>query len=174
MSAMLRQLETTTIARPFACAALWRIPTHMNSVYLTTLAGLFGAALGGLSSFSTTWWAQRTKLREDMVKASLAHRRRLYGEFISEASRLYGDALCNERDDISGLVKLYAIIAEMRLLSDGAVTDSAQQVMVTIIDTYLAPNLTLHELHAAAKLGKFDFLRDFSITGSAELARLQR
>jgi hypothetical protein len=142
----------------------------MSPTYLTTIVGLAGVALGSLTSFSTTWWTQRVKLREDHAKAALNHRKRLFGDFIHEASRLYADALCSERDDVAGLVRLYALLAEMRLLPCTTVIGSAQQVMSTIIDTYLSPNLTLHELHEMAQEGRFDFLRDFSAKCAAELA----
>jgi len=146
----------------------------MNSAYWTTFVGLAGVALGSLTSFSTTWWTQRVKVREDHAKAALNHRKRLFGDFIHEASRLYGDALCSERDDVAGLVRLYALLAEMRLLPGTTVIPSAQKVMSTIIDTYLAPNMSLHELHLMAQEGRFDFLRDFSAICSRELARWEQ
>ena len=65
----------------------------MDGAYLSGLIGLAGAAIGGLSSFGTTWLSQRSTARETLRKESQAVRQTLYTEFISEASRLFGDAI---------------------------------------------------------------------------------
>ena len=60
-------------------------------------------------------------------------------------------------------------MARMRLLTSRPVVTAAEQVMDTIIDTYLQPNRTLHELHALAKQGGMNFLTDFAEACRIEL-----
>jgi hypothetical protein len=88
-------------------------------------------------------------------------REALYGDFIAEASRLYGDALSHEKDDVTSLVQLYAIAAKMRLFTSREVVTAAEAVMHAITETYLAPNRTLRELRAFAQEGGMDFLLAF-------------
>src|SRR6266487_2432696 len=111
----------------------------MDHVYLTASIGLIGVAVGGLTSFCTAWWTQNKNLREANLRNAHARRERLFRDFIHEASRAYGDALSRERDDVAGLIRLYAIIAEMRLLTSSRLVGAAESVMSKIIDTYLAP-----------------------------------
>jgi hypothetical protein len=85
-------------------------PGVMNSAYLPAFFGLLGAAFGGLTSITTAWLTQRTERRENYRHTEKAKREVLYGDFISEASRLYGDALSHEKDDVTSLVQLYAIM----------------------------------------------------------------
>ena len=144
----------------------------MDHVYLTASIGLIGVGVGSLTSFCTAWWTHNTRLREANLRNAHARRERLVRDFIHEASRAYGDALSRERDDVAGLVRLYALIAEMRLVASSQLVSAAESVLTKIIDTYLAPNLTLHELRAHASLGGFDFLRDFGTACLDELATL--
>jgi hypothetical protein len=60
----------------------------------------------------------------------------------------------------------------MRLISSPAVVVAAEQIMETIVDTYLAPNLTLRELHALAKKGGMNLLVEFGEACRTELSRI--
>jgi len=46
---------------------------------------------------------------------------------------------------------LYALIANMRLLASNDVVAAAEEVLDVIIETYLAPNRSLHELRTMAR-----------------------
>ena len=101
-------------------------------------------------------------LRHAQREAERAELKALYGDFITEASRLYGDALTHQTEEITGLVGLYAMIGRMRLASDQTVIAAAVQVQDTIVETYLGPNRTLPELMNYAHQGKLNFLVEFS------------
>jgi hypothetical protein len=90
----------------------------LDPAYISALAALTGAAIGGLTSFATSWLTQRTQLRHAQREAEKAELKALYGDFITEASRLYGDALTHQTEEITGLVGLYAMVGRMRLASD--------------------------------------------------------
>jgi hypothetical protein len=63
------------------------------------LSALGGAAIGGLTSFGSSWLTQRAQLRFTHLEAIKAKREELYAEFVDEAARLYGDALGHQKDD---------------------------------------------------------------------------
>jgi hypothetical protein len=136
-------------------------PSVVNSAYFSAFFGLLGATIGGLTSITTAWLTQRTERRENYRHAEKAKRETLYGDFISEASRLYGDALSHEKDDVTSLVQLYAIIGKLRLFASRDVLVAAETAMDAITATYLAPNRNLRELQVLAHEGGMNFLLEF-------------
>ncbi len=142
----------------------------MDPAYISALAALAGAAIGGLTSFATSWLTQRTQLRHAHREAERAELKTLYGDFITEASRLYGDALTHQTEEITGLVGLYAMVGRMRLVADQTVIVAATRVEDTIVETYLGPNRTLHELMDYAHQGGLSFLAEFSEACRKDLA----
>src|SRR6186713_3274777 len=99
------------------------------SPYFSALIGLTGVAVGGVTSFVTTWLTQTTVLREKRLLVEIGKREKLFNEFITEASRLYSDALSHEKDALTDLVKSYALIGRMKLICNDRVTDAAEQAM---------------------------------------------
>jgi hypothetical protein len=146
----------------------------MNPAYVSAIFGLVGASIGGLTSFLTTWLTQRSQLLEKRRDAESARRQELFDAFIIEASRLYGDALSHEKDDVSDLVQLYALVAKIRLWASRPVVTAAERAMDAIIQTYLQPNRTLHEIRELAKAGGMNFLADFSEACRADLNGTRR
>ncbi len=134
----------------------------MDPGYISAFSALAGAALGGLASFSTSWSTQRNQFRQAHRDAERAKLEKLYSDFIAEASRLLGDALSHQKDDVTDMVGLYAMVGRMRLVSSRIVVAAAENVIEHIIETYLAPNQTLHELRTSLREGRMDFLVDFS------------
>ena len=142
----------------------------MDAAYISALFGLAGACIGGLTSFSTAWLTQSVQIRDRRRENNTAKREQRFSDFITEASRLYADALSHEKDDVTDLVPLYAMVAKMRLLTSQVVVDAAEQAMTSIAETYLQPNRTLHELRALAQQGGMNFLQDFGEACRAEMA----
>ena len=70
----------------------------------------------------------------------------MYKDFIEEASKLYVDSLMHETSDVSQLVRLYAMISRMRLLSSTTTVQNAENVARMIVNTYLVPNKTFPEV----------------------------
>ena len=99
----------------------------MDMFYIPALASFSGSASGTLASIVTGWVTQR---RKDRVRHSLratSQREELYKNFIEEASRLYADALVNDKSEVSKLVDLYALIARMKILSSDTVIEAAEK-----------------------------------------------
>jgi hypothetical protein len=142
----------------------------MDPAYVSAVVGLTGVVIGGLTSFASSWLVAWAQLRDKNNRMDRDKREALFREIITEASRLYGDALSHEKDDVTDLVKLYALIAQARLVASTAVVAAAERVMDTIIETYLAPNRTLHEMRAYAREGGLNFLLELGKACREELA----
>jgi hypothetical protein len=138
--------------------------------YISALMGLAGVAIGGLASFATAWATHRSQVRERQRELEAAKREKLFSDFIAEATRLYGDAISHQKDDVSDLVLLYALVAQMRLISSRPVVDAAELAMARIVETYLTPNRSLSEMRELAHSGAMNFLLDFGKACRAELA----
>jgi len=134
----------------------------MDAGYFSALVGLAGAAIGSFSSFTTTVITQRAQLREKVQQAAQSRREQLFVDFITEASRLYGDAVGHQREEICDLVTLYALVARMRLFASPSIVQAAERVMESIIAMYQAPNRSLGELKLFAHEGGLEPLLDFS------------
>ena len=141
----------------------------MNPNYISAIAGLTGATIGGATSLATSWITQRTQSRQREREMGRARRERLFNAFIEEGSRLYADAIGHERNDVENLVRLYALVARIRLTASPAVVDAAERVGSGVIAAYQAPNRSLSELHLFARDGKMDPLLEFSEVCRVEL-----
>jgi hypothetical protein len=143
----------------------------VDTGYISAFSALAGAAIGGLASFGTSWTTQRSQLRHSFRQAEQAKLEAMYNEFISEAARLLGDALTHQKDDIADMVGLYASVGRMRLMSPRPVVTAAEQVIENIIETYLAPNRSLHEMIDYVKQGRMDILLEFTEACRQDLAQ---
>ena len=143
----------------------------MDTAYLSALSALGGATIGGLASFGSSWLTQRTQLRFSQHEAVKAKREALYAEFVDETSRLYGDALGHQKDEVTDLVKIYALIGRIRLVSPRPVITAAERIMDAISKTYLGPNRTLHEVMDDFHRGGSDFLAEFGEACRQDLGR---
>lgn len=144
----------------------------MDSATISALAALGGATVGGVTSFATTWLSQQAQARIQQLTHKLNRREDLYKDFIEEASKLYADALVHDISDISKLVKLYAMINMMRVISSRNTFESADKVARMIVNTYRAPQKTVPELQDMVNSGSIDVLQAFSESARQEFHRL--
>jgi hypothetical protein len=111
-------------------------------------------------------WEVQISHRVQAKAERLAHdqlrRQELYKEFIEQASELYIHALQNGKPDVSALMRLYAEISRMRILSLPRVLNSVDQIVKNIIRAYLEPNKTFPELREMADSGLVDPLRNLA------------
>ena len=134
----------------------------MDSGYITALAALGGAALGGLTSFATSWTTQRTQMKAQRSASSKSKRQKLYKAFIDDAAKIYGDALMHDTLETTGLINLHALVSRMRIVSSGPVIETAVNVVKVITETYSQPNKSSEEIEAMISNGNVDVLRSFS------------
>jgi hypothetical protein len=146
----------------------------MEAAYISALAALAGTAIGGLTSFATSWTTQQAQARTQRLAAERDARAALFGRFLDEAAKLYSDALQNRRDDITATIGIYALINRIRLTSSPQVVEAADTVARIIVDAYLAPNITMEEMRANWIDRHIDPLRDFSEACRQELQTFGR
>ena len=102
----------------------------------------------------------------------LRNREALYGEFITEASRLTVEALGHSLERPDTFVKLYGIIGRIRLMATGPVLDAAEACIRQIIDLYAQPNMTVEQMRLAFERDRIDPIRDFSVGCRKELLEI--
>jgi CRISPR/Cas system CSM-associated protein Csm4 (group 5 of RAMP superfamily) len=134
----------------------------MDSGYITALAALGGAALGGLTSFATSWTTLHTQMKAQRSASSKSKRQKLYNAFIDDAAKIYGDALIHDKLETTGLINLHALVSRMHIVSSRPVIETAVNVVKTITETYSQPNKSPEEIEAMISNGSVDILRSFS------------
>ena len=134
----------------------------MDAGYITALAALGGAALGGFTSFATSWTTQRVQMNAERTATSKSRRQKLYNAFIDGAAKMYGDALIHDKLELSGLIELHTIVSRMRVFSSAAVIENAISVVRVITETYSQPNKSPLEIEEMIENGTIDLLRGFS------------
>jgi hypothetical protein len=139
----------------------------MDLLYIPALASFSGSASGTLASVIMGWVTQRRRARIRRTQRATSQLEELYKSFIEEASRLYADALVNDKSEVSELVDLYALIARMKIVSGDAVIEAAEKAGRLILETYLSPNREFVELPEL--INEMDPLRDFSEACRCEL-----
>jgi hypothetical protein len=134
----------------------------VDTAYLTATAALAGSAIGGLTSFLSTWLSKGVQLNVQLLVHDKLRRQELYREFIDHAAKVYVDGMTCNTPDLPTAVNLYALISRMRILSTTPVIDEAEKVASLVVDAYPLPNRTLGELHDMVREHAFDPLRGFS------------
>lgn len=143
----------------------------MDSAYVTAFALLAGSAIGGTTSLVASWVAQRVQANAQQRAHDVSVREHLYKEFIDQASKSYADAIERSEMDAASLVRLYALVSQMRVLSSESVITQANAVIGLIIETYHAPNRTLRDEAERIQVGGLDPLLAFGEACRSELGR---
>jgi hypothetical protein len=141
----------------------------MDSTYVTALSAMLGSLVGAAASIGTTWITQRTQRIRASTEWKLRERETLYGEFITEASRLAVDAMVHSLEGPEKFVTLYGILGRIRLMSGENVLGKAEDCCRRIVDLYSRPNMTPEQIRAALEANEFDPLKDFSTACRTEL-----
>jgi len=145
----------------------------MDSATISAFAALGGTLIGGMTSFAASWLTQQTQAKAQQVARKLARRETLYKDFLEEASKLYADSLLHETPDVSQLIRLYAMISMMRVVSSSTTVQHAEKVARMVVNTYLTPNKTFPEFRDMVNSGAMDPLRDFSEACREEFQQLE-
>jgi hypothetical protein len=147
----------------------------MDIAYISALSALGGSVVGGFTSTVTTWLTQRAQARAGQLVHEIAGREELYRDFITAASKTYGDALMSSEPQLPELVPLYALISQMRIVSTPRTVACADKIMRIIIDTYFSPNHSVTELRDLIEAGAADIdpLKEFSQVAREELRMLR-
>ena len=145
----------------------------MDTALLSALSAVLGSLVGGSASVATTWMAQKTLNRREVLREELRKREALYGEFIGECAKLFMDAFTHNLEKPESLLPVFALINRIRLCASREVLAEAERVLTRIADQYFAKNLTVEELRELAHTEQADPLRDFGEACRAELKSLR-
>lgn len=146
--------------------------TPMDSTFITAAAALGGSLLGASATIVTTWISQRAQTVHAKREARLHHAETIYGEFITEASRLAVDGLGHSLERADTFVKFYGLLGRIRLVASDPVLTAAEACVRQIIDLYVKPNLTTEQIRMAFEHDQLDPVRDFSIACRRELQQI--
>lgn len=139
---------------------------------VAALAAGLGSLVGAAASIGAAWLTQRTQTVREYTEWKLRERQSLYGEFITEASRLTVDALLHSLERPETLVTLYGLMGRIRLLSGDEVLRQAEDCCRRIVELYLKPNITPEQIVASFESNKLDLLKDFSTACREELLKI--
>ena len=143
----------------------------MDANLITALAGVLGSVTGASAAIATTWIAQKSQTVRERAKWETRRRETLYGDFINEASRLIADAFDHALDNPETVVKLYAILGRIRLVSSEAVLVAAEEVSDRIVKWYAEPNRKIDELFTTLHSGELEVFKRFSDACRVELRK---
>ena len=141
----------------------------MDSNLITALAAGGGSLVGAAATIGTSWVTQRAQTHRAGREGTLRQRETLYGEFITEASRLAVTALSHSLERPDTFVKLYGIIGRIRLFSTDPVLAASEACLRQIIDLYTKPNMSVEQVRLAFEQHQLDPIGDFSIACRKEL-----
>ena len=145
----------------------------MDTALLGALSAVLGSLVGGSASVATTWMAQKTLNRREVLREELRKREALYGEFIGECAKLFMDAFTHNLEKPESLLPVFALINRIRLCASREVLAEAERILTRLTDQYFAKNLTVEELRELAHTEQADPLRDFGEACRAELKSLR-
>jgi hypothetical protein len=143
----------------------------MDQSLITAMAGVLGSVSGASAAIATTWISQKSQTIRERAKSETRKRETLYGDFITEASQRLADAYDHSLDKPETLVKLYAILGRIRLVSSDAVLTAAEECCDRVVDLYAKPNRTIAEIFATLHSGEFEALKHFSDACRVELRK---
>jgi hypothetical protein len=146
----------------------------MDPAVLSALSAILGSTVGASATIATAWLTQRTQGRRASIEAEVRKREALYGEFISEGSKLLIDSLDHQLDHPDRLYALYAVLNRIRLVSSDEVLAVADLTATRIIERYYRPNLSAEEMRQLVLSRADDPLKEFGDVCRVELQRFQR
>ena len=144
----------------------------MNATIITAIAAACGSLVGAVATIVTTWITQRTQATHAQREARLRVREALYGEFITEASRLTIEALSHSLEKPDTFVKLYGILGRIRLMAADPILAAAEACTRQLVDLYTKPNMTVEQIRVAFERDRLDPIRDFSVACRKELLQI--
>lgn len=137
------------------------------------MSAVLGSVVGGSATVATAWLTQRTSTKRELIRQELRKRETLYGEFISECSRLAIDALVHGIEKPETMWSAYALLNRIRLTASEAVLAQGEAVLKEIATQYFSANVSLDEFRSLALSHSRDPLKPFGEACRIELQALR-
>jgi hypothetical protein len=144
----------------------------MDTSLVGALSAVMGSLVGGSATVATAWLTQRTANKRELAQLEYRHRETLYGEFITECSRLLIDAMTHTLDKPETMLNAYAMLNRIRLSASPPVLREAEKLLQRITDQYFASNLTVEQMREMARSRDADPLQGFGEACRVEFAHL--
>jgi hypothetical protein len=144
----------------------------MEATIITAVAAAGGSLVGAAATIVATWITQRAQTVHAQREETLRHREAMYGEYITEASRLAVEAVSHSLERPDTFVKLYGITGRIRLVATDPVLAAAEACIREIVDLYAKPNMTVEQIRLAFERDRLDPIRDFSVVCRKELLEI--
>ena len=145
----------------------------MDTSIISALAAALGSLVGGSATIATAWITQKTSAKRELTCRELRKREKLYGEFISECSRLAIDSLAHEIEQPEKMCLAYALLNRIRLSASEAVLAKAEAALRRIAEQYYSPNVSLDDFRAIAMSQGGDPLKSFGDACRVEIKALR-
>jgi len=145
----------------------------MDNSLISAMAAVLGSLVGGSATIATTWITQRTSTKRELIRQELRKRETLYGEFITECSRLAIDALVHGIEKPETMWSAYALLNRIRLSASEAVLAEGERVLKEIATQYFSANVSLDEFRSIALSHERDPLKSFGEACRIELKALR-
>jgi hypothetical protein len=145
----------------------------MDTSTISVISGLVGTLVGGSVTIATAWVTQRTFNKRELIRVEMSKRETLYGEFISECSKLLVDALTHTLEKPETLLPAYALLNRIRLCASEAVLSEGERLLRRITDQYFSNNLTLDNVRSIVRSDDADPLLAFGEACRAELRSMR-
>jgi hypothetical protein len=133
----------------------------MDPALVSAMSAVLGSVVGASATVATARMTQSAQNKREQIRAELAKRETLYGEFISECSKLAIDSLANGIEAPEKMWSAYALLNRIRLSASEPVLAEAEAVLKRIAEQYFAPNISLEEFRAIALAREGDPLTSF-------------
>lgn len=144
----------------------------VSPTVIAAVAAACGSLMGAVATVVTNWITLRTRKVHGKREANLRHREALYGEFITEASRLTIEALSHSLEKADTFVKLYGILGRIRLVAADRVLTAAEACTRQLVDLFAKPNMTVQQIRNAFERDRIDPIREFSVVSREEFLEI--
>ena len=111
------------------------------------MVAVFASAVGSSASIAAAWVTQHYQKIRERARAELRRRETLYGEFITEASRLTADAFDHSLEHPETLSRLYALLGRIHLVASDPVYQAAKKCCAYVVDLYSKANLSIEQIY---------------------------
>jgi hypothetical protein len=135
----------------------------MDSALITGMAAVLGSLAGAAASIATTWMTQRSQKIREQAQSELRR-----GEFITEVSRLTGDAFEHSLERPETFANLYGLFGRMHLVASAPVMKAAEECCRYLVDLY-STNMTQEQILTTLRESSAHPLTAFGAACRAEL-----
>jgi hypothetical protein len=140
----------------------------MDSALIAGMAAVLGSLAGAAASIATTWMTQRSQKIREQAQSELRRRETLYGEFITEVSRLTGDAFEHSLERPETFANLYGLFGRMHLVASAPVMKAAGGMLRYLVDL-CSTNMTQEQILTTLRENSAHPLTAFGAACRAEL-----